>query len=503
MKLRDYQQLANDKIALNFSNGIRKQLLQLPTGAGKTVAFSGLTNRYVNKMNKSVLICVHRQELLSQTRLTLYNGFNLASEAIISGKKHVPTSKVYVGMVETVFNRIKIRPTWCDNIGLLIVDECHRGEFKKIYEYFPNALIVGCSATPLSGKKSDPMKNYFDEIVVGTQIEELIQMGSLCTNETFSIKGINKKSFKVKGLDYDKQQMGVEFSKNKNLNNTVDAYFKLCRGKKTIVFNANIEHSKLVHEAFLKAGLNSKHLDGSESPDDRKNIMKWFENNEDAVLNNVDIATTGLDVPTIQNVIVNRSTMSLTLWLQMTGRGSRPSSGKEFFRIIDMGGNAVMHGDWRINRNWVHMFHNPHLPSEDKGVAPIKECFECGAILAASTVVCPFCGHVHERIQGYDTIAVEFEMLVGRIDVENIVSQAKLKEQKPFKAFYEILDKTVTTLKYRSSEPLNELESMKAYDVFETKVKEWCKVSGRPFNGWVKTFAKERFLEKTKSLQTI
>jgi superfamily II DNA or RNA helicase len=501
MELREEQTAVINQLSFNFSNGIRCQILQLPTGGGKTVAFSGLVHRYLQKFNKAALICVHRDELLKQARKTLYNGFKISAEPIVSGKKLIPTSQVYVAMVETMANRLKARPSWANHIGLLIIDECHRGEFKKLYKYFPNAIIIGCSATPISGKKNDPLKNYFEEIVVGKQIEDLISIGSLCTNETFSIKGLKNVKFRVKGGDYDKTQMGIEFSKNKNVLNTVDAYRKLGEGKKTIIFNCSIEHSKMVNDAFLAAGYNSKHLDGSESPEERKNIFQWFELNDNAILNNVDVATTGFDEPTIRNVIVNRKTKSLTLWLQMTGRGSRPSRGKDYFRIIDMARNALEHGDWRINRNWYQLFHFPELPKNDAGVAPIKSCIQCDAIIPASTMLCPFCGHLHIVEHTYDTIAIEFEMLVGRIDVEKIVTECKEKNHKTWKPFFEILNKTITTLKYKSSEPLTELESMQAYDVFEGKVKEWCRIEGKSFGQSVKSFAKEQFLKKVKEMK--
>ncbi len=73
-------------------------------------------------------------KLLKQTRHTLYNGFGILSESVTSKKKHIPHSKVYVGMVDTAYNRLKKDRGYFGKIGMLITDECHIGNFKKIYD---------------------------------------------------------------------------------------------------------------------------------------------------------------------------------------------------------------------------------------------------------------------------------------------------------------------------------------------------------------------------------
>lgn len=500
--LRNYQSDGIDRVASLYAAGTSKIVFQLPTGGGKTVCFSGMAKRYLQRFSKSVLICVHREELLRQTRKTLYNGFGLLSEPIRAGKLNLRHSNVYVGMVETMYNRLKKNPDWAKKIGMLIVDECHIGNFKKLYDFFPHCLVVGFSATPISSSKKDPLKNYFQEIVCGPQISDLIHLRSLCPNETYSIKGINRKNFGVKRGEFDNKQMSGEYSNVRHVQNTVDAYHRLCEGKKTMVFNCSIQHSILVNEAFINAGLNSRHLDGSEPKEQRAETLKWFKETPNAILNNIGVLTTGFDEPSVINVIVNRSTMSMALWLQMTGRGARPFPGKDYFRIIDMGGNALYHGDWSSMKNWEDVFHFPHKPSEAGGVAPIKECEKCEAIIPASATVCSFCGHIHERIINYDTIAPEFELLVGRIDVTNLVQKQQNKDQKEWKVFFDILQKTTTMLKYRIGDiGLTDEEAQKSFTTFESKVKEWRKAIGKPYSRYTKEFALEKFNEQISNLK--
>src|SRR5699024_8776421 len=114
-----------------------------------------------------------------------------------------------------------------------------------------------------------------------------------------------------------------QFAKQKSIRTTRVAYEKHAKGTKTIIFNVNIEHSLKVWEEFNSHGYNVHHVDGKTSKEERARIFDWFHKTPDAILCNVGIATMGFDEPTINTVIVNRSTTSLPLWLQMTGRGSR------------------------------------------------------------------------------------------------------------------------------------------------------------------------------------
>lgn len=503
MQLRKYQIDGIDEIARLYGSGVRRIVFQMPTGSGKTVAFSGLINRFLSSFNKSVLVAVHRDELLNQTRKTLYNHFHIHSEPIVAGKKHIPSSRAYVGMVETLNNIIKKRPKWCEHIGLLIVDECHIANFNKIYEAFPNALIIGFTATPIAASKKTPLKLFFNEIVVGPQIEELIEIKSLVPNITYNIKGIDKKKFGKRGNDYDDKAMAKEYSTVRHVKNTVEAYKKYGRFEKTIIFNVNIEHSLLVNQAFIDAGYPSRHLDGDMPINLRKETFTWFKNTPGAILNNVGVATTGFDEPSIINVIVNKSTLSLPLWLQMTGRGSRPYHGKEYFRIIDMGGNAKYHGDWSIYRDWYDIFHNPDKPSTG-GVAAVKDCAGCDAIIPASTIFCKFCGHEHERRIGYDTFEPEFEIIVSRFNIEDMVADQIKNNHKPWKPFFEILNKTISILKYRSyGIELTAEDKERVYLIFEARVKEWCKVAGRPFARSTQAFARQKFEDEFNKLQLV
>lgn len=503
-QLRGYQVKAIDDIATRYSQGYHKMIFQAATGSGKTVTFSGMVKRFIDATGKKVLISVHRDKLLTQARRSIYEWNGIIAEPVVAGMKYRnPNAQVYVTMVETAKNRLKKNPRWFGDIGLLIIDEAHLANHNPLHQYFTDeqTLIVGFTATPISSSKRDPLKNHYEDIVCAIDIPDLIAQGALCGNKTYHIKnGVKRDNLKIKNGEFDNAAMGFEFSKGKNVENCVKAYEDKAKGTKAIVFNCNVAHSKLVTDAFVAAGYDARHLDGTIGKVERAEILNWFENTPGAILNNIDILTTGADFPSIETVIMNRSTKSLPLWLQACGRGSRPNPGKPFFTILDLGGNALEHGDWSSRRDWAYLFHNPPKPGKGDGVAPVKECVntECGCIITAQTFTCPFCGADQPRKEvEYDTKAVELELLSESVQVPKIVERVESHGYNPYAALHEAKALIVKQAKAQSHE-MNETRAYNLLGIYQMKVQEWCKVMGKPYNEWHKRTTGEWFFEELK-----
>ncbi|UEG55003.1 DEAD/DEAH box helicase [Mucilaginibacter daejeonensis] len=344
----------------------RRILYQLPTGGGKTRIFSEIAKRFIKDHDQSVIVLTHRTELCSQTSATLKK-LGVANRVINSSVKrlsHKDRRTCLVAMVETLRNRIKDGIINTSNIGLVIIDEAHHNSFHKLMAKFPNAYIIGVTATPFSSNADIPMYKNYHELVVGESIQNLITQGFLAkpTNWRYDVE-LNSLKTGING-DFTISTSDELYSSPAMLELLLHAYESHSKNKKTLIFNNGIFTSKNVCQMFENAGYAIKHLDNHTSPTDRAEISKWFKKTKGAILTSVSILTTGFDEPSIQTVILNRATTSITLYHQMIGRGSRRSANKKTFTIIDLGNNTDRFGEWQQPLDWQLIFERPEAFAE-------------------------------------------------------------------------------------------------------------------------------------------
>ncbi len=336
-------------------------LFQLPTGGGKTVIFSEIAKKYIKETGNKVLILTHRIELLGQTSRML-DEIGVTNKIIDSKVKELEDQEsfnCFVAMVETLNNRLNDEKFEVAKVGLIIVDEAHYNSFRKLFKFFENNVILGVTATPLSSNIKLPLKDNYNELIVGDSIGALVDKGFLSRANTYSYD-VNLRSLKV-GINGDytvsssEKLYGNFFMQEKLLY----AYEEKSKGKKTLIFNNGIATSKQVYEMFKQAGYEIRHLDNTHSEKDRREILQWFKEKPDAILSSVSILTTGFDEPTVDTIMLNRATKSLTLYHQMIGRGSRRLPAKKEFNVIDLGNNARRFGLWDSYINWQDIFRAP------------------------------------------------------------------------------------------------------------------------------------------------
>jgi superfamily II DNA or RNA helicase len=362
-ELYDYQKGDIDKIFERLDNAPNDYhlLYQLPTGGGKTVIFSEIVRRYLSKHNKKVVVLTHRIELCKQTSKML-KGFDVKNKIINSNIKELPDQDEYscfVAMVETLKNRLNDEKLMIDNVGLVIIDEAHYNSFRKLFSQFKNSFILGVTATPLSSNIKLPMHQNYDELIVGDTIQSLIDNGFLARATTYSYDvGLTSLKVGING-DYTVKSSDDLYMNMVMQEKLLHAYTEKSLGKKTLIFNNGINTSLYVYDTFKEAGFPIKHLDNTTSAEDRKDILQWFKKTPDAILTSVGILTTGFDEPTVESIILNRATKSLTLYFQMIGRGSRKLPHKDEFTVIDLGNNALRFGLWNDLVDWQHIFKSP------------------------------------------------------------------------------------------------------------------------------------------------
>ena len=368
-ELYAYQKGDIDAIFDRLDNAPPKHhlLYQLPTGGGKTVIFSEIVRRYLANNDKKVVVLTHRIELCKQTSKML-KGFGVSNKIINSKVKELPDQNdfsCFVAMVETLKNRINDEKLHLDNIGLVIIDEAHYNSFRKLLNSFKNAFILGVTATPLSSNIKLPMHQSYNELIVGDTISSLIDKGFLARATTYSYDvGLTSLKVGING-DYTVKSSDDLYTNTIMQEKLLHAYTERSIGKKTLIFNNGIHTSLYVYETFREAGYDIRHLDNTSSSEERKDILQWFKKTPDAILTSVGILTTGFDEPTVETIILNRATKSLTLYYQMIGRGSRKLPGKDEFTVIDLGNNAARFGLWSEPVNWQHIFKSPEFYLEN------------------------------------------------------------------------------------------------------------------------------------------
>ena len=422
-QLRPYQQKAIDDIKQALIEH-DKVLFQLSTGGGKTFIFCNLIKEY---LDKNFVILVNREELVDQTVKSLAK-LGVASEAITPKvKKLQKHSNVYVAMERTLWNRITKHDNFLPKIDIAIADECHRAEFDKFVPVFNK--VIGFTATPVRierkkfwrcntcGEESNYIKDHCGEemqewsrehklsehyqtIVLGPSINELIEEGFLMPEKPYAVKIADISKVKMKGDEYDTASIQSEYSTDQALFNVVKNYEAHCKGLKTMIFNASIEQAEKVYERFIEAGIeNVKCFHSQSEKVNRVELVHWFKTTPGAILINVSVFTTGFDATSVEAIIVNRPTKSLSLWVQMVGRGARPCKEilKTDFIVIDGGDNIKEHGVWsNVDRDWENIFWNGYKPDRAKRevLEEVIECESCYTLIPKSSSICPVCGHV-------------------------------------------------------------------------------------------------------------
>ncbi len=248
MKLRPYQGVLVDGGRDLFLKGHRAVLLVAPTGGGKTIVFSYMGAEAASRQRR-VLILVHRVELVRQTLKKL--AWTGARVGVIQRKfKGDLSAPIQIASVQTLCKRLHKIPYQFD---LIIVDEAHHapaGSWSKIIKHYPQARILGVTATPIRTDGSG-LDNIFDAIYIGPQYQELIEDGYLVKPLVFAPKQkIDLTHIRMRMGEYDTAEAEEIFDKPSVTGSAVGHYRDLCAGKPAIVFCISVRHAQHVAEEF-------------------------------------------------------------------------------------------------------------------------------------------------------------------------------------------------------------------------------------------------------------
>lgn len=332
--LRPYQARALAQLLACRDQGLKRVLVVMPTGTGKTTLFSSLIGSHHETDGAKSLVLAHRRELLDQAyrRIGLQNDqLDVAIEG--AGKSLRGEADVAVGSVQSLGRPASTRLADF-NPGLIIIDEAHHAAaatYQRAMERFgcfgEETFTVGVTATP---HRMDNRQLHgtdaaiFQDIAFTYSLREAIQDGWLADVRGYRVAtGIDLSRVRVQHGDYNARQLQQAVNTEERNDAAYMHWSEVAKDRRTIVFCSGIEHADDVADLFRARGVDCESVNGSMPNQKRDAIMRRFATGQTQVLTNVDIATEGFDLPEVSCVLMLRPTQSWALYTQMIGRGLR------------------------------------------------------------------------------------------------------------------------------------------------------------------------------------
>lgn len=333
MNLRPYQ-LAAKAAVLEQWESVDKTLLVLPTGTGKTIVFSAVTEECV-RQGKRVLILAHRGELLAQAADKLYKTTGLKS-AVEKAEQSCLGSfyRVTVGSVQTLMREKRLKGFSANYFDTIIIDEAHHAiseSYQNVLRHFPAAKVLGVTATPDRGDMKD-LGTVFESLAYEYTLPQAIKEGYLSPIKavtiplTLDISGVATQAGDFKASD-------IDTALDPYLYQIADEMKKYCAKRKTVVFLPLVKTSQKFRDILNERGFRAAEVNGES--EERAEILEAFDKGEYNVLCNSMLLTEGWDCPSVDCVIVLRPTKVRGLYCQMVGRGTRLCEGKTELLLLD------------------------------------------------------------------------------------------------------------------------------------------------------------------------
>ena len=401
-----------------MARGVRRILLQLPTGSGKTLIAATMA------AGKRCIFTVPRLELVNQTHAKfLQSGIEAG---VIQGYNELTDASrpVQVASIQT------LRKRQIPEAGLVFIDEAHI--IQTFYsDWFTRpewstTAFVGLSATPWA----KGMGKLYQELIVGTTTQDLIDQGYLSNFRVFAPAHPDLRGIRTVRGDYDETELGAAMDKVPLVADIADTWLKLGRGRPTLCFGVNRIHAEHIQQKFLQAGVRAGYIDCFTKDEERRAIREKFSSGELEVVCNVDVLTMGVDWD-VRCIILARPTKSEMKFVQIVGRGLRPAADKDHCLILD-------HSDTTSRLEFVTDIAHDHLDNgkirQNQNVQRIrlpKECPQCACLRPIHSNTCPNCGFEARPVDTTKVIEGELQEMrrqKASVELVNAVS-AKLHQE--------------------------------------------------------------------------
>lgn len=346
LQLRDYQREAVDAVVQAAVRGVRRQLVVLPTGAGKTVVAAALSQ----KARGRVLFLAHHDELIEQAAEKFAVVWPDADVGIVKAERDETGRRIVVASIQTLARSERRSRLEKDSFTLTILDEAHHSAATTHRTSLPTSTS---SPTPLRAASSWASPPPPSEPTARPSAPSSRRSPIGAPSPTSSGRGISRTcaaSASTPTSTFPTSASTTATTTNANSPSpstppgrnrlAVEAWLRYGEGRKTVAFTVTVEHARHLAESFHDAGVDADWVSGSLPLAERRRRLQRLRDGELQVLTNAQLLTEGWDEPSVACVLMARPTRSKAAYIQCVGRGLRPYPGKVDCLVLDLADNA-------------------------------------------------------------------------------------------------------------------------------------------------------------------
>lgn len=337
--LRPYQLTA---IEASIASPLKRKLIVLPTGTGKTITGLALAKRRGGRL----LWLAHRKELITQPAEAIKLAWPEARHGIVKGELNQYMRQVVFASIQSAQQPVRMAQLADQGFTTVVVDEAHHA-LSPGYRAIFDALgcfdvggpeLIGITATP---ERSDngALSDVFEGVVFHYSVTTAIAQGYLIQPTIIErpIK-VDLDAVTVTRGDFGQKQLDTALLKAGIVGEIAAAYEEHLRDRKSIVFVVSVEQAKAVAAELNKRGARAAWVSGEMDEAQRDRVLKSLKSGALNCVVNCMVLTEGFDEPSVDAVLLGRPTQSKPMMIQCVGRGLRLHPGKSSCLVIDMVG---------------------------------------------------------------------------------------------------------------------------------------------------------------------
>jgi len=348
-----YQQDILEQLAIEREHGRHRNLLVAATGTGKTVMAALDYRRTVEQHRGArprLLYVAHREEILRQAMHTYRGVLRDYSFGALLGGAHEPHQHEHLfATIQSITSRDLLGRFGADYWHSVVIDECHRiaaPQFDAFARRIAPATLLGLTATP-ERTDGQPLQPYFTSRPDGSPAAELRLWHALdlqllapfeyfgCNDDTdFSDVPWNRPG---EAEAIDKLVTGNQLRARMVISEW-DRLTGAASRSRTLVFCVSVKHAEFMQQQFAAAGLKTMCLTGNATAEDRRRAPQLLASGAICAIVTVDLFNEGVDLPTVDTLLLLRPTQSALVFQQQLGRGLRLAPGKSSCLVLDFVG---------------------------------------------------------------------------------------------------------------------------------------------------------------------